>query len=191
MAALVCPSRVDLFPSHDGPGAPTEAANYVARGEHASLLRFAYALTHAHAARAEDLVQDALSEIWRHRDQLVEVSDFDAYARVVVLNGFRSQWRRRWTREVSVAAMGDRPSENDDFAATDDIDEVWRLVRRLPPRQQAALALRYLEDRDYTAIAAIMGCRESTARALVSRALSELRRRLPTNSLPPGSRKVT
>src|SRR5918997_85162 len=45
----------------------------------------------------------------------------------------------------------------------------------LPPRQRAALTLRYVHDLDDHAIAAALGCRRGTVRSLLSRGLAALR----------------
>ena len=50
-----------------------------------------------------------------------------------------------------------------------------QLLAGLPPRQRAALTLRYVHDLEDDAIAAALGCRRGTVRSLLSRGLSTLR----------------
>jgi RNA polymerase sigma factor (sigma-70 family) len=54
-------------------------------------------------------------------------------------------------------------------------DGVWAEVQRLPPKQRAALALRYLADAAYTEISSVMGTSEEAARRNVHEALKRLR----------------
>jgi RNA polymerase sigma factor (sigma-70 family) len=53
-------------------------------------------------------------------------------------------------------------------------DELWRALQRLPERQRAAVVLRYFEDLPEAQVAARLGVRPGTAKAL----LHQARRRL-------------
>jgi RNA polymerase sigma factor (sigma-70 family) len=53
--------------------------------------------------------------------------------------------------------------------------ELWGHVRELPPKQRAALALRYLGDAPYAEISAVMGTSEDAARRNVHEGLKRLR----------------
>ena len=57
-------------------------------------------------------------------------------------------------------------------------DAVWAICAELPPRQRAAVVLRFYEDLDYPEIAQLLGCSEATVRSHVHRALGALRSRL-------------
>jgi RNA polymerase sigma factor (sigma-70 family) len=50
-------------------------------------------------------------------------------------------------------------------------------VAALPPRQRAAIVLRYFADLSVRVTAAVMGCAEGTVKALTSKAISALRAR--------------
>jgi RNA polymerase sigma factor (sigma-70 family) len=54
-------------------------------------------------------------------------------------------------------------------------DDLWGLVRELPPKQRMALALRYVADAAYDEISAVMGTSEEAARRNVHEALKRLR----------------
>jgi RNA polymerase sigma factor (sigma-70 family) len=54
-------------------------------------------------------------------------------------------------------------------------DDLWALVRELPPKQRTAMALRYVTDAGYEEIAAVMGTSEDAARRNVHEALKRLR----------------
>lgn len=54
-------------------------------------------------------------------------------------------------------------------------EELWSHVRRLPPKQRAALALRYVADAPYDQISAVMGTSEEAARRNVHEGLKRLR----------------
>jgi DNA-directed RNA polymerase specialized sigma24 family protein len=56
--------------------------------------------------------------------------------------------------------------------------EVWDAVLRLPPRQRAAIALRYYEDLSVDQAAAVLGCPAGTVKSLASRGIAQLRKDL-------------
>ena len=114
----------------------------------ASLLRFGYVVTGSQHA-AEDAVQDALARACEKWARVVRTEDPDSYVRRMIVNAHIV------TGEV-----------------------VWEVCGSLPPRQRAAVVLRFYEDLEYGEIAAILGCTEATARSHVHRALGALRERL-------------
>jgi len=54
-------------------------------------------------------------------------------------------------------------------------------LRTLPPRQRAAIVLRYYEDLSEAQTAEVMGCSVGTVKAQVSTGLSRLRERAGAN----------
>lgn len=139
----------------------------------AALLRFAYLVTGSQHA-AEDAVQSALERACRRWSRVRRADDPDAYVRRMVVNEHVSEWRRAGRKESPVAEV--RLSEGVDPAdAVSRRDVVWRVCAGLPPRQRAAVVLRYYEDLDYSEIAAILGVAEPTVRSHVHRALAALR----------------
>ncbi|GAA0909391.1 SigE family RNA polymerase sigma factor [Virgisporangium aurantiacum] len=145
-------------------------------GRGPALLRFAYLLT-GDRHLAEDLVQEALAHAHRRWSRIQRTDSPDAYVRRIVLNQFLSWRRRRSWRERVMAAPPDpttAPSADpaEHHAAR---DEIWALLGTLPPQQRAVLVLRYYEDLDDAAIAAVIGCAPATVRAHASRGLSRLR----------------
>jgi len=53
-------------------------------------------------------------------------------------------------------------------------------VRELPPKQRTAVVQRYLLDRPYAEVAAVVGCSEDAARQNVRAGLQRLRHELAT-----------
>jgi RNA polymerase sigma factor (sigma-70 family) len=54
-------------------------------------------------------------------------------------------------------------------------DQLNRAMRRLTPRQRAAVVLRYYDDLSFADIAVLLDCPAATARSLVGRGLRQLR----------------
>jgi RNA polymerase sigma factor (sigma-70 family) len=80
--------------------------------------------------------------------------------------------RQRVRRAVPVAD----PPEVPHLDADGVVDaELWDAVRRLPPKQRSAVVQRYLLDRPYAEIAAVIGSSEDAARQNVRAGLQRLR----------------
>jgi len=58
-------------------------------------------------------------------------------------------------------------------------DDLWGAVRALPPKQRSAVVQRYVLDRPYAEVAAVIGCSEAAARQNVRAGLQRLRADLP------------
>lgn len=146
--------------------------DYVAsRGQ--ALLRLAYVLTTDEQA-AQDLVQSALADAFRHWRRVSQAEHPDAYVRRILVNA-----HLRWCRRKS---SGERPTGEDlDGIAVDHADAVAsrdasrRLLDHLPARARTVLVLRYYADLDDQAIAGLLGVTPSTVRGTASRALATLR----------------
>ena len=123
---------------------------------------------------AEDLVQAALVRVWRAWPKVEAATDRRAYVRRVLVNLAVSERRRRWRAEVPSHRLPETES-SEGHQQADDRDELVRLLRLLPARQRAAVALRYFCDLDDTAVAAALGCSVATVRSQISRALARLR----------------
>lgn len=141
-----------------------------------SLLRTAVLLTGDQHA-AEDLVQSALASLYLSWDRVRRQDALDAYVRRIMVNQHTSWWRRAWRRrELSVDEVQDVPAPRPE--AADELverDAVWRVVRRLPPRQRAAIVLRFYEDLTEAQTAEVLGCSVGAVKSQTSRALATLR----------------
>lgn len=129
---------------------------------------------------AEDLVQISLIRIYRVWPRIHQTSTVDAYARQVLLRCWLTERRRAWRRrEHRDGQLPDRPDDRPDPAlALESIDVRERLRRALaevPPRQRAALVLRYWAQQSVAETAAIMRCSEGTVKSRTARGLVTLR----------------
>jgi RNA polymerase sigma factor (sigma-70 family) len=83
--------------------------------------------------------------------------------------------RARARRPVPVGAVPDvpAPAEAERFG-----DGVWERVGDLPPKQRAALLLRFAGDLSHREVAAALGCSEEAARRSAHEGLKRLREEL-------------
>jgi len=156
--------------------APAELEDLYRRHSNAAF-GFAFLLTGDRYA-AQDLVQEAFVRMVGRFEHLRHREAFDAYLRRTVLNLFLSSRRRarleraHAERERAVAIT---PAGEPDVAAREDL---WRALLELPPRQRAALVLRYYEDMSEQRTAEVMGSSVAAVKSLVQRGTEALRTRI-------------
>ncbi len=163
------------------------------RSRSAALLRSAYLLTTDRHA-AEDLLQDVLERLyvkWRRIKGSPE-----AYARRILTNQAINRWRRRSRRvhetplyedAVPASVVGSGTGADDPAQAVTARRTVLGALRELPPRQRAAMVLRYLDDLSEADTARTMGCSVGTVKSHTHRGLAHLRTLLPDIELQPAS----
>jgi RNA polymerase sigma-70 factor (sigma-E family) len=137
------------------------------------LLRAAWLLVGEWPA-AEDLVQTAFERTWPKWTKLADDDQRRAYLHRVLTNAFLRDRRRRWTGELPAAEL---PQSIDADGADALVlrTSVISAVRRLPPRQRAVVALRYLADLTEVQTAAALRCSVGTVKSYAARALATLR----------------
>jgi RNA polymerase sigma-70 factor (sigma-E family) len=148
-----------------------EFGEYVAR-QRPALMRFATVLT-CQTWLAEDLVSDVLCRAFERWDRIATMAEPNAYVRRMVVNDYLS-WRRRLSRtsprpDIEPAGLSDGADERAER------DAMIRRLAGLPRRQRAAVVLRYYAGLPDAEIARQLGCRETTVRSQISRALATLR----------------
>jgi RNA polymerase sigma-70 factor (sigma-E family) len=137
--------------------------------DYTALCRLAYLLT-GDGDRAEEIVMDAFARSlarWR------TVRDPRAYVRRAVVNLCRNRRRRAFLERRP-------PLEDRVDAITEPTDHIVRAVRALPPRQRAAIVLRYWQDLSDRDIADALGCSLGTVKSQLSKARATLGRILET-----------
>lgn len=122
---------------------------------------------------AEDLLQEALIAL---ASKWESVEHPDAFVRKVIYRQRVSLWRKIGRETVSdrmpERAVGDGAEERADN------DEVHQVLAMLPPRQRAALVLRYFEDMTEAQAAEVMGIRVGTVKSLSHQAVARMREEL-------------
>ena len=123
-------------------------------------------------ALAEDVVADAVVSVWP-RWESGEIADIGAYLRRAVVNQVTSRFRRRGLERRTAWPVPGGGQGPEDLS----VDRL--LIRdallRLPPRQRAAIVLRYYEDLPEADIAAAMATSVGTTKSHLSRGLATLR----------------
>lgn len=145
----------------------------------AGLLRHATVVT-ADPHAAADVVQAVLERAYRRWARISTLDYPDAYLRRMIVNESISAWRRV-AHFVALDRTPEPPPAEDETGQVDERDALIRQIRKLPPRQRAAIALRYYADLSDAQIAEQLGCAESTVRGYIFRALRALRLELESD----------
>ena len=133
-------------------------------------------------AEAEDIVQDVLIKVWNRRDDLAEVDSIEAYSLTVCRNLSLDRLQRKENDNVN---LDDAPPTEADDAPPDlqmirneRIDNIKRLIERLPIPQRAAMQLRDMEGKTYKEISAITGQTEEQLKVNIFRARQYIRKQI-------------
>lgn len=131
-------------------------------------------------AAAEDAVQDAFVNTYRHWSAIAGPAAARAYLRVAVVNACRSVGRKRVTAARSLVRQGNAELGLRDGTAapTGPDSELITALRALTRRQQEVLVLRYWADLPEREIAETLRISAGTVKSTAARALRTLQARL-------------
>jgi RNA polymerase sigma-70 factor (sigma-E family) len=123
---------------------------------------------------AEEIVQDAFVRT-HGRLHRIHPDKVDAYLRSAVVNGARSQLRRRQVRRRHQPdPPPDSPAAEDEGLAGTARHDLLRSLDLLPSRQREVLLLRYFADLSEAEIAATLGISTGSVKTHAHRGLSTL-----------------
>jgi RNA polymerase sigma-70 factor (sigma-E family) len=155
--------------------------------QRAALVRVAALLVSGDMAKAEDVVQTALTRLYLAWPR-VRSDTAGAYARRCVVNAATDDRRSLFSRREQVSA------QLPDFAAADpqrdDPAEIVTLLATLPAGMRAAVVLRYVEGLSIAEAADAMGCSEGNVKSQSARGLERLREATPQYARPRDARSV-
>ena len=139
-------------------------------------IRLAYLLTGGNQQQAEDLVQEAFVRCVGRFRYLRVPDAFDAYLRRAIVNLHTSGLRRKRLERSWLAREAGRAAQV--IMLLPDVGEradLWASLATLPPRQRAALVLRFYEDLSERETAEVLGCSVAAAKSLTARGMDALR----------------
>ena len=137
------------------------------------LVRLGYGLT-GDRGYAEDLAQTALASAYASWQRVRKADDPDAYLSRILLNSYRSGFRKRRVAEQ----LSDTPPDSaiaDPVGQHGDRAAVLAAMAALPPRQREVVLLRFWLDLTEAQAAATLGCSVGNVKSQTARALAKLR----------------
>lgn len=153
------------------PAAETRSFEAFFQGEHARLFGTLCLVT-GDAMEAEDVMQEAFLKLWERWERVGGLDDPVAYLYRTAFNLFRS-YRRRVLRSARRLATG---HSEDPLAAVEVRHEVVGALRKLAPRQRAAVVLTELLGLSSPEAAQALRIRPGTVRVLASQGRAAMRK---------------
>jgi RNA polymerase sigma factor (sigma-70 family) len=124
---------------------------------------------------AEDCFQETFLAALRAYPRLDDDRNLRGWLLTIAHRKAIDHHRANGRRPLPVAA----PEELGGFTAEPELDDgLWALVGGLPPKQRAAVALRYACDLPHAEIAAALGCSPEAARRSLHEGIKRLRKEL-------------
>jgi RNA polymerase sigma-70 factor (sigma-E family) len=156
----------------------TDAVTALFEGHYVSLVRMARLLVDDRET-AEDVVMDAFTSLYRRWTAVRDPDEAYRYVRSCVLNGARSQLRRRRLRRRHESGSPQQEATRDCLETNEaDRSTVTQLLGTLPYRQRQVLVLRYFVDLTEAQIAFELGVSPGSVKTHASRGLATLARAL-------------
>jgi RNA polymerase sigma factor (sigma-70 family) len=121
---------------------------------------------------AEDALQETLISALRAYPRLRPGSNVRAWMLTIAKNKAMDSHRARVRRPVLVGDVPDLPGED---AGAEHDEDLWDAVRALPPKQRAAVTLRFVGDLSHAEIGSVLDCSEAAARRSLHEGLTKLR----------------
>lgn len=159
---------------------PAAFAEFVAARSPA-LHRTAYLLV-GDRQLAQDLLQEALTKTYVAWPRLRDPANAEAYTRKAITTTAISWFRRRSWGERPTDTVPERRTSGDHADDLSTRELLWSALQALPPRQRAAIVLRFYEDLSEARTAEVMGCAPGTVKSQVSAGLRKLRDHLGSHA---------
>jgi len=139
----------------------------------------------------------ALDRLWQFKWRNISISSWlYRIATNEISQHFRAQKKRHYSIEALLEQSGIELADEHDLAReimeqeeelsrAESFREARKALHQLPEKYQAALTLRYFDDKKISEIAEILGKREGTVKSLLSRGIAMLRKRM-AQPIPAG-----
>lgn len=156
-----------------------------------AMYRYGMSLVAVSESFVLDCIHDVFTELWAKRERLSTPDNIRYYLLRSLKNRIMHLLERKERPltpllETDYDALWAEPdTELLDALETADNQQqrLQRLIAQLPPRQQEALKLRFVENMNYDQIGAILAVNQQSAKNLVFRAIEKLRRLIISFSL--------
>jgi RNA polymerase sigma-70 factor (sigma-E family) len=124
--------------------------------------------------KADDLVQQAITQLYTHWSRARGAASLDAYTRTILVRTFLAERRTPWARRVILVQGGyeDHPVRVHDLDA---LLDVRAALKSLPPRQRATVVLRFYCDLPVDEAAEVLGVTPGTVKSQTAKGLATLR----------------
>lgn len=128
---------------------------------------------------AEDIVQDLMMRMWDKRKEWPRIDNMEVYCMVMVkhmtLDRMRSSGFYTEPLDTDTERTDNEPLPPDKMEQTETKEIVWRVISRLPEKQQNIIRLREFEGLTYEKIAEQLTINEEQVKISLFRARKKIR----------------
>ena len=143
-----------------------------------ALARTAYLTTRARES-IQDVVQEALVQIWRDLPSYRPYGSFRAWALKILPNRARKYYRKKRVQtvplDVAAEVFGNAEGPDEKSEREEQAARLRQALDLLTTDHRAVLVLRYYNELTVPEVAKALGCREGTVKSRISRTLSRLK----------------
>ncbi|MCX6213119.1 sigma-70 family RNA polymerase sigma factor [Spirosoma sp.] len=149
-----------------------------------AMYRYGMSLVAVSEAFVLDCVHDVFTELWAKRNRLTTPNNIRHYLLKALKNRIMHLLERkeRYNKSLDEADYDVLWTEPNELEIREELEaantrqqRLQRLIAQLPPRQQEALKLRFVENMNYNQIGEVLDVNQQSAKNLVFRAVEKLR----------------
>lgn len=130
---------------------------------------------------AEDATQEVILKLWNLQDKINDYANIEAFIMTVTKNYCLDQLKLKQNNNLRIVHSNYDSGEkaiDKQLEINDELEQVSRVVERLPEQQKIIFQLREIEQYEYKEISEITGMNETAVRVALSRARKTIREEL-------------
>jgi len=130
---------------------------------------------------AEDATQELFLKLWKNREKIADYKNIEAFAMTMTKNYCYDRLKSKQASNLTLIHSNYKEKETSldkKIEYRDSVNQVHRLIQKLPKQQKMIIQLRDIEQYDYDEISKIVGMQPTAVRVALSRARKTIRQEL-------------
>lgn len=130
---------------------------------------------------AEDATQELYLKLWKNKEKLAEYKNVEAFAMTMTKNYCYDRLKSKQASNLTLVHSNYKEKETSldkKVEYRDTVNQVHRLIEKLPEQQKLIIQLRDIEQYDFDEICKMMDMKPTAVRVALSRARKTIRQEL-------------
>ena len=130
---------------------------------------------------AEDATQELFFKLWRNKEKLAEYKNVEAFAMTMTKNYCYDRLKSKQASNLTLVHSNYKEKDTSldkKVEHRDTVDQVHKLIEKLPEQQKLIIQLRDIEQYDFDEICKMMDMKPTAVRVSLSRARKTIRQEL-------------